>query len=496
MIQVIIAILFIIFVVFGLAYLVVYKSYTLRDLLVLGLLLYPILFLGRFSTALKYNFIGHWYLGFELSMVGFLALFIVVKVLSPDSGKMRLFWPIFLSGVLLLIGLFSGLVNASAIRDYGAVIQAGFRWFVPFLVACAAISTLPKTPQSSARLANSYILVYGILTPLLILVSALFTTYVAQLMGWDPFGLSESAGSGFTRGWTPTGSTISSGMLVVFAYAMVLTRLIRKENVGFNAFVAVLCVLAVFFTLARSVMFALIVFHLFMFKGILWRNFSRIAVSLALIIIFLVPSLIVLNHWYSFERFLMKERESINLRWSSLKAGLTVSLEKPALGLGPGLLYWEVRQPWGMPGTTRERVITIRDLPSAKEPHNLYVLAFAETGLVGLAMLGVILLYWLRRLKAARMYSEIYVPELELDARSYWSMLISFAIFCLTSASILIYPKVSLTMWSALLIGLHCASTIESETLAVEQSSDWSESDYLLANQTADVESYDEQLVR
>ena len=101
MIQVMVAILFIIFVIFGLAYLVLHKGYTFRDLLVLGLLLYPILFLGRFSTALKYNFIGHWYLGFELSMVGFLVIFIVVKVLSPDSGKLRLFWPIFLSAVLL-----------------------------------------------------------------------------------------------------------------------------------------------------------------------------------------------------------------------------------------------------------------------------------------------------------------------------------------------------------------------------------------------------------
>lgn len=496
MIQVMVAILFIIFVIFGLAYLVLHKGYTFRDLLVLGLLLYPILFLGRFSTALKYNFIGHWYLGFELSMVGFLVIFIVVKVLSPDSGKMGLFWPISLSAILLMIGLFSGLVNSAAIRDYGAVLQAGFQWFVPFLVACTAISTLPKTPQSNARLANSYILVYGILTPLLILASALFTTQVAKLMGWDPSGISETSGAGFTRGWTPTGSTISSGMLVVFAYGMVLTRLIRKEHIGFNAFVAALCVMAVFFTLARSVMLALIVFHLFMFKDVLWRNFSRIAVSLLLIVILLVPSLIVLSHWYSFERFVMKEQESTRLRWYSLLAGLAVGLEKPVLGQGPGLLYWEVRQPRGLPGTTEGRVITIRNLPSAKEPHNLYVLTFAETGLVGLAMLGVILLYWLHRLKAAKIYSNVYVPALDLDATAHWSMLICFMVFCLTSASILIAPKVALTSWSALLVGLHCAATVKNEALAIEQSSDWSESDYLLANQTAEVESYDEQFVR
>ncbi len=497
MIQIMVALLFLIFAVIGLAYLAVYKGYTFRDLLVLLLFLYPVLFLGRFSVTLKYNFIGHWYLGFELSMVGFLVIFLVVKVLSPDSGKMRLFWPIFLSAILLLVGLFSGLINAAAIRDYGAVLQAGFRWFVPFLVACVAISTLPKTPQFNARLTNSYILVYGVLSPLLILISALFTTQVAQLMGWDPFGISEASDAGFTRGWTPTGSTITSGMLVVFAYAMALTRLIRKEHVGFNAFVAVLCVMAVFFTLARSVMLVLILFHLLMFKDVLWRNFSRVVVSFLVIVILLIPSLIVLSHWYSFERFLMKQRESIQLRWSSLQAGLVVASEKPVLGQGPGLLYWDVRQPWGMPGTTMERVITIRNLPSAKEPHNLYVLAFAETGLVGLAILGAVLLYWLHRLKIAKIYSQMYMPEFGLDASAHWSMLISFLVFCLTSASILLYPKVSLTMWVALLVGLHAAATIESEALASAQSFDWSESDYhISANQTAGVESYEEQFAR
>jgi len=496
MIQVIVAILFIIFAVIGLVYLKVYKSYTFRDLLILALFLYPILFLGRFSIAVKYNFMGQWYLGFELSMVGVLAIFLLVKILSPDSGKMRLFWPISLSALLVLIGILSGLINGTGVRDYGAAIQAGFRWFVPFLVACVAISALPKTPQSNARLVNSYILVYGILAPLLILISALFTTQVGRLMGWDPYGISESA-AGFTRGWTPTGSSISSGMLVVFAYAMALTRLIRKEQVGFNAFVAALCVLAIFFTLARSVMLTLILFHLFMFKDVLWRNFSRIVVSLLVVAILLVPSLIVLSHWYSFERFLMKEEESTRLRWFSLVAGLAVGLEKPVLGEGPGLLYWEVRQPWGMPGTNpEERVITIRNYPSAKESHNLYILAFAETGLVGLAVLGMVLLYCLHRLKVAKIYSNVYVPELGLDASAHWSILISFMVFCLTSASILLYPKVSLTMWFALLVGLHAAATIESEALASAQSFDWSESDYFSANQTADVESYDEQFVR
>jgi O-antigen ligase len=496
MIQVIVAILFIIFAIIGLAYLVVYKAYTFRDLLVLLLFLYPVLFLGRFSVALRYNFLGQWYLGFELSMVGFLVVFLLMKFLNSDSGKMRLFWPISLAVLLFAIGLFSGLINGTGIRDYGAAMQAGFRWFIPFLAACAAISVLPKTSQSNARLVSSYILVYGILSPLLRSVSSLFTTQVGRLMGWEPFGISEAAGAGFTRGWTPTGSTISSGMLVVFAYAMALTRLIRKEHVGFNAFVAILCVIAVFFTLARSVMLVLVLFHLLMFKDVLWRNFSRVVVSLLVIVILLVPSLIVLGHWYSFERFVAGGGESTRLRWSSLKAGLVLASEKPVLGQGPGLLYWEVRQPWGMPGThPEERTTTFRNLPSAKEPHNLYVLAFAETGLVGLALLGAVLLYCLHRLKVAKIYSNVYVPEWGLDASAHWSMLISFLVFCLTSASVFIYPKVSLTMWAALLVGLHSAATVENEALVLAESSEQLESDYSVGQATG-VESYDEQLVR
>jgi len=256
-----------------------------------------------------------------------------------------------------------------------------------------------------------------------------------------------------------------------------LARLIRKHRVGFNAFVAVLCVIAIFFTLARSVMLSLVLLHLLAFRGILWKHFSRIFIALTVIAILLVPTLLLLGRKYGFERLVATKGASMEIRRYSAIAGLKAGLNKPVLGHGPGILYWDVRQPWGMPGTTKEKVIAIENLPSAKEPHNLYILIFAESGLIGLMLLIGTILFWLHRLRLARMYSEL-VPDYRLESNAHWSMLIILGVFSLTSASMFIYPKVALTMWLSLLIGLHGAATVENEMLACEQYEESAQDNY------------------
>lgn len=400
--------LFLIISLIGSAYLVTFRGYTIRDLLILALFLFPLLFLGRFGVSFSIRFLGHWYLGFELFVAVLLIFFLLMKLMSPGSGEMRILCSVFLLTCLLLVGLASGFINGSSLTDFGATLHASFRWFIPFLLACVAISALPKTAESNARLIDSYILVYGIITPLLILISALFTRQLAGLMGWDPYAVTQAGETGFTRGWTPTGSTISSGILVVFAYSMALARLIRKYRVGFNVFVTVLCAIAIFFTLARSVMISFVVLHLLVFRVTLRQNLSRVLISLLLILIFVIPSMMFLSRRFVFKRFLLLGGESGQTRWYSALAGLKVGLEKPLLGQGPALLYWDVRQPRMMPGRIEEKVITIRNLPSAKEPHNLYILTFAETGLIGSVLLGGAFLYLLHRLKAAKRYS-VYI---------------------------------------------------------------------------------------
>ncbi|MBW8040394.1 MAG: O-antigen ligase family protein [Planctomycetes bacterium] len=463
--------LFLVISLIGSAYLVTFRGYTISDLLVLALFLFPLLFLGRFSVAFKIKFLGHWYLGFELCAAVLLVFFLLVKLLSSASGKMRMFYLVFLLTSLLLVGLASGLINGTSLIDFGAAIQASFRWFIPFLLACVAISTLPKTPESNARLVDSYILVYGIITPLLILVSALFTRQLAGLMGWDPYAVSEAAGAGFTRGWTPTGSGMTSGILVLFAYSMALARLIRKHRTVFNAFVTALCVVSILFTLARSVMISLVFFHILAFRVTLWRNLSRVLISFLLILILVAPAMIFLSSRYGFERFFLLGGESVQIRWYSALAGLKLGSEKPLLGQGPAQLYWDVRQPRMMSGTIKEKVITIRNLPSAKEPHNLYILTFAETGLIGLTLLVAALLFWLHRLNTVRKYA-LYVPEYLLETNAHWSMLIAFAFYHLTDSGIFLYPKVALTMWLSLLVGLHSAATVENQVWASAQYDD------------------------
>lgn len=75
------------------------------------------------------------------------------------------------------------------------------------------------------------------------------------------------------------------------------------------------------------------------------------------------------------------------------------------------------------------------------------------------------------------MYSEL-VPDYRLESNAHWSMLIILGVFSLTSASMFIYPKVALTMWLSLLIGLHGAATVENEMLACEQYEESAQDNY------------------
>ncbi|MBW8040391.1 MAG: hypothetical protein FVQ85_10365 [Planctomycetes bacterium] len=165
--------LFLIISLIGSAYLITFRDYTIRDLLVLILFFYPVYFLDRFGIALTFRFWGQWYLGFELFAAGLLVFFLLVKFLSPTSGKMRMFYPVLLLTSLVLVGLVSGIINGTSLSKYGAAVQAGFRWFVPFLVICVAISTLPKTPHSHALWA----------------IALLTTTSILLYKGYDALGL-------------------------------------------------------------------------------------------------------------------------------------------------------------------------------------------------------------------------------------------------------------------------------------------------------------------
>lgn len=457
MISTIVVLFILIFLACGTAYLIMFKGYGLRDLLLLALFAYPTVLLRRFDFSIRTNILGSWYAGFELVLAGILVLCLLVKLLSPDSEKMHMFWPFVLLASLVFIGLVSGLFNAGSRHSFGAVLQACFRWFIPFLVICVAVNLLPKTREANARLIDSYILIYGVITPILLVISALFTAQMTRLMEWDPIG--QATGAGFARGWTSVGSTITAGMLMVFAYGMALARVIRKDRAKFHAFVAAMCVTAILLTLSRSVLISLLLFHVLVFKRVLQGRFGRVFVSLILIMILLAPPVIFLVHYYSFERFFKGRDESMRLRWYSARAGLNEGLKNPLIGQGPGLLYWDVRQPTGAFGVAK-KVMTVGRYASAKEPHNLYILVFAENGFIGLAFLIGALLCWRHRLNLARKYA-VHLDDYGVDCEVHWSMLIVFLLFSFTSAAILIYPRVSLTLWSALLIGLHSAATVE-----------------------------------
>jgi len=449
------------------AYLVFCQGYGLRDLLVLGMLAYPVLFLGRFGVLVYFFFLGKPYLGFEILAGGMFALFMVVPLGRRGSGtytRLGLAKPAMALTLLGLVGLFSAMVHRPGLDGLGAFLMAVSRWAWPLMVVWAGIRTIPWHPQSHDRLRMSFVLVYGVLTPLIMVTSALFTQELAGIMEWgDKY--THAGVAGFARGWSPLGSTISSGFLVLGAYAFCLAQMLRGRNSLFYGVAALLSILAIGFTLSRSVLAAFVFVNVFMLRGLLRRYMVRIAKVAAAILLVAVPAVVFMAIRYDLSRFVMLGGKSVRLRLSSLAAAFDVVAERPLLGHGMGVLYEVVRLPQGFAGINAMDTIVLGGHYSALEPHNLYLLTLAETGVVGMILLLVAYVAWYWRIrKARRLASGLLGREPLVNAD--WTLLLVLPFFGLTWSAMFLYARVAMAVWAMLLIGLHHVGCLENEVQA------------------------------
>ena len=107
--------------------------------------------------------------------------------------------------------------------------------------------------------------------------------------------------------------------------------------------------------------------------------------KITLIILLIIAGIIVANK-YDLTRLaigLDKTDNSVNARLEASRLGLSIFNEYPIFGSGMGRFFERIYD---------NRYITVNGITGLVDPHNMYILALSETGIIGFVLIGTIFL--------------------------------------------------------------------------------------------------------
>lgn len=435
----------------GLAALVYLRRAGLRwqDLPLLALLTSFLFFLSRFNSLVTVKVFDRPLTTIHLYVVGLFLLLLLARLQSPAPLSRQVAGPLRWLGLFGGVSLVSGLVNGG-LTGAGWALQVLIIVLGPPLLAWVVIECLPRDAQAVDVLARLMILVLGLVTPAILLVSALRPDLFAAVLGWNSF---VDWGEGFLRGWSPLGSTIVTGCLVTVAFGLALHEAVARRS-RLHLALCVLAAASILFTASRSVLIVFLVFNGVYWSMIRqWRLFFRYAAPPAVGMAAIV-AVSLISGAIHFDRFLESQDYSTAIRYGSVRAAVAQGLESPVLGQGPGRLYHEIRTTWVRNETGRQlgRERLVGGAVSAVEPHNLYAYLFAEHG--ALATLAFVLAFagGLPGLWRARGGDDL---ERRSRRAVFAAAGISLLLMFLTASWPLVNPHFSFFFWVFVFAGLH-----------------------------------------
>ena len=440
--------------------LVLFARYGARDLLVLAVLGFISLYLSRFNDFLQGSLAGRPLIGFHFFLLAACLALGAARLVMRETPRLEY------GAIAVLLGLYATLSIASGLANGGKVgLAAAAQILIISLGPCALaaflVDLVPRTEAASARLRGSFLLLVGVMTPCLQVASSVVPNLFGSILGW---ATAASGATGFVRGGSPLGGSIATGTIEVLAYGLAMHEVVARRRKRY-AVVLILIGVSVLFTLARSVLLMLILFHVFYFWSVIRRFPLRVAGLTLAGMLVMTPLFLKLEQRFSFERFLETGDASSELRGYSAIAALRASAAKPILGGGPGLIYDEIRTDWLVDAsaiaTRLDRVKIVGESISAFEPHDLYLLLAAEHGWpAALAFSGVFVLIWRRMNRLRRTLDD----DRSSQAAAFAAVLAALGAMFFTSSGPLVNPQASVFLWFFAFAGLHFRASVLAES--------------------------------
>ena len=435
----------------GAAGLHVFARYQVRDLMVLAFLGWTALYLSRWDLWAAQNILGRPYPGIYIYLSIFLILLLLFRLPFGLRPSLRMGLVLLIPAVFVFLTLVSGAANGAS-RGIPAAIQVITIFGVPMLTTAMWVDIVPRTPDASRRLRISFILLCGLMAPLMVIVTSIAPNLFGSLLGWAKSAADQ------TRGFSPIGTAIATGMVVVMAFGMAMHEVVGNRKRIFIV-ILVLTGVAAMFSLARSVVLMLFIFNAVYFALTMRRHAVRIVVLLAIGAIVSLPIIYKLQQRYTFERLTMVGGASMDIRSSSALAAGKAMAQRPLFGHGPGLLYEEVRTDWLLPSANRHKKSTVvMNLPSAMEPHNVYLLIGAEHGLPALLVFCLFLAVLWRR---SQLPAKDADPSEQSISAMYCALWFASGVMLLTSSSVMLNAQTSVFFWLFAFSGVHWRVSVE-----------------------------------
>lgn len=423
-----------------------------RDIPLLVFLSSFVFFLSRFNNMIGFSIGGRPYVGVTIySLVALMALLAFRSVVQRPISRM-VFSPLpFLFGFGIL-SITSGLLNGGLAGFYSAL-QVMVISLTPPLLAWVLVELYPRRLVDTLAIRKLFVVTLGLITPVILIVSALMPAVFGGLLGWDE--ISSTSETGFVRGWSPLGSTIATGCLIVVAYGFAVNEAVVNRS-KVHTFIAAMAAVSILFTASRSVLVSFFVFNLV--YAFLLGNMGKIfKVSFVPISgLGAVVGYSVINGSISFGRFLETNDFSFYIRLLSMRGAWYQFINSIVWGRGPGLLYSQIRTDWleGDKGEGVLRFMIVGQNWSVMEPHNLYLLLLAEHGLLStiffllalVTVLVVVLRVPVRGNMAVKSEKAVYV--------GIW---VAVMVMFFTASWPLLNQKFSLFFWLYVFSSLHWA---------------------------------------
>lgn len=448
-------------------------QYTLADYLFPVWLLMPLWLRSQFSLKVSFFFMGQVYLGEIWVALGIGVLCLLARSVR-QGPKMRVAPSMLWVVLLMVVSTFLAVGLAPSAEDgLAKALQANLMWTAAFIGALGLVALVPTTEEHHDRLIRSFVGAFGYVFPLLMIAMALVPSVFSRYFEWD-VNWTMVHGE-FTRAPSPVGSGITAGLLAMMAMALAVGQILRGRSVWFYAPVLFVGTTAILFSLARSVLVAVAVFALIYFFRMMMRNLGRTVAMGLVALVLLSPLAVYLSSRYDLSRLTDFREIQQSLRYQSAVGAWNAFQEKPATGHGVGQTYHLVR----VPGLLQEdfsgrieRVISVGGMPSAREPHNMYLLILVEYGGVGLLLFGLGMFFWLRTARRARRVSDHNWVSIS-DA--YWAAGIAWLVFLMTNSDPLLNTKSAFGMWAFFFMALHNSQVVERQADLVCEAELWSQ---------------------